>query len=230
VEPRFVSTAIRGATKDRRRRLLEHGGTEATVDDDDECKCGCRRPRSGRSRFHEDHRQVAVVVRRLLRNATRSAGRQGVPCTLTWNDLLPLVLTDWPRSGEVRLEVRRIDTERGLHPDNVRLVERGGRRPPDVRSALARCATGARELGLAVDDLVDLWRVQRGSCALTGAALEPAQAAWHPLSVAIMRDRRSQPMLVSRAAHAVASTFGEDVLVDLARAVVEREGRRGRRG
>lgn len=186
------------------------------------CACGCGAAlEGGRSRFVEDHRLVAQTVRRLLKNVTRNAVRRGVPCDLAWGDLLRLVLEDWPRSGRVRLEVRRLDLARGFTKNNVRLVERGERRPPSLRSLLARCAPAARALGLGVDDLVGLFRQQRGCCALTGVNLKPERPASHPAAVAVMRDAEGRPMLVARAAHAVAGTWGEGVLVGLAQAVVE---------
>ncbi len=186
------------------------------------CACGCGAAlEAGRSRFAGDHRLVAQTVRRLLKNVTRNAVRRGVPCDLAWGDLLRPVLADWPRSGWHRLEVRRIDLSRGFAADNVRLVSRGARKPPSLRSLLARCAPAARALGLGVDDLVGLFRRQRGACSLTGIDLKPERPATHPAAVAVMRDVEGRPMLVARAAHAVAGTWGEGVLVGLARAVVE---------
>lgn len=186
------------------------------------CACGCGAAlEGGRSRFVHDHRQVARTVRRLLKNAERNAKRRRVLCDLAWADLLALVLKDWPRSGRVILEVRRIDLSRGFTIDNVRLVSRGERRSPSLRSLLSRCAPAARALGLGVDDLVGLFKRQRGLCALTGVNLKPERPAWHPAAVAVMRDAEGRPMLVARAAHAVAATWGEGVLVGLAQAVLE---------
>lgn len=205
--------------------MRQNVGAEANVNNDVSVRCacgGCGRPPTGRSRYFEDHRQVAVVVRRLLRNATRNGARRGVRCSLTAADLLPLVLDDWPRTGRVGLEVRRVDPGQGVHAGNVRLVETGRERRVDLRSALARCATGARELGLVVDDLVALWRRQRGRCVLSGLELEPDQGAWHPASVVVARDARGRAALLARAVHAVAGTWGPQVLRTIARAVVAR--------
>jgi hypothetical protein len=195
-----------------------------------ECACRCGRRPTGRSRYHEDHRDVAKVVRRLLRNARRNAERHDVPCALTWNDVLPIVLERWPRAGKVRLEVRRRDLSKGLDADNVRLIERGELREPSLRSALARCAAGARALGLGVDDLIALWRRQKGRCALTGMALEPTRGSWDAASVVVGRDGTGKPALVARAAQVVAGQWGVDVLAELSSAMADR--RRGcvRRG
>lgn len=182
-----------------------------------ECACRCGRRPTGRSRYHEDHRDVARVVRRLLRNARRNAERHHVPCTLAWSDVLPIVLERWPRAGKVRLEVRRRDLSEGLHADNVRLVERGGLREPSLRSALARCATGARALGLSLDDLIALWRRQKGRCALTGMVLEPTRGSWDAASVVVWENERGRVDLLARAAHAVVSRWGRGALTALVR-------------
>lgn len=188
------------------------------------CACGaCGLPTTGRSRFHEDHRRALTLARRLLRAARKAAARRRETITVSERDVLRLLLARWPRALGLRLGLRRRDPCRPVEPGNLRLVTLG-ERALDPRGALARCLSGGRHPHLTVDDLVRAWDLQQGRCALTGADMDCSAGAWSPLSPTLLCDDRGRVRLVARAVHAVAAPWGEEVLLAMARAVVQHAG------
>lgn len=191
------------------------------------CACECGEPAARGSKYAVGHFKYWTVIRRRFRALRRYAWSRGIHFTINEHDLADVIGDRW--ANLVGVAIRRVDPDRGLVPGNLRLASARRARPESeisVRRRLAKCLR-RREIAkdLTLDELHQVFKAQRGRCWSTGRRLRLKLGTRHPAALAIVKIdpiHGYEPhniRLVVRAV-AIASLWGEEYLIALARDIV----------